>query len=78
MTATAWERWAIGAPIDAGIDLAREACADVRRERRVSQRKAARIVLAEGTGAWSHGAALADAWPAIVAAAESHLRALAR
>jgi hypothetical protein len=77
MTATAWERWAIGAPIDAGINLAREACADVRRERRVRQREAARIVLAEGMETWSHGAALADVWPAIVDAAESHLRALA-
>jgi hypothetical protein len=75
---TAWERWAIGAPIEAGVDLAREAVADVRRERRVHQREAARIVLGEGTATWEHGPALADVWPAIVAAAHSHLRVLAR
>jgi len=71
-----WNEWAARDALAAGIDLAHSALMDVRRDYG-TMRDAARALLAEGLAGWQHPPELAVEWPAIVDAAESHLRDVA-
>lgn len=63
-------------PTHEGITLAEEAVRDIARERGLSRQPAARAALDEGVDAWSRGVIPEALWPEVLAAAESHLRAL--
>lgn len=67
---TRWEEWAANDPAGAGIDLA----ADALRDSGLS----ARELLDEGTDGWHLASCLDAVRGEILAAAESHLRELAR